>query len=142
MTRFHAVASLCALHCLLIAGAAYAQAKPDAGALQQQIERERQGAMPQRVAPVQSVAPRDTAPATGTVVTVQSFRFVGNKLLSAEQLSEALATYLVRPLDFAQLQAAANAVAERYRAAGWVVNAYLPAPVSYTHLTLPTICSV
>jgi hemolysin activation/secretion protein len=46
--------------------------------------------------------------------------------MSAEQLAPAVAAYLNRPLDFNQLQAAVTAVAEFYRAAGWVVRAYLP----------------
>ncbi len=65
-------------------------------------------------------------PASGVVVTVKQFRFTGNTLLTAEQLAPVIAHYLNRPLDYAQLQAAAAAVAEAYRAAGWVVNAYLP----------------
>jgi hemolysin activation/secretion protein len=104
----------------------YAQTVPDAGALQQQIERERQQQMPKRMAPDKPAAPAAMTPATGTVVTVKQFRFAGNTLLTSEQLAAAVAAYLNRPLDFAQLQAAAAAVAEAYRAAGWVVNAYLP----------------
>ncbi len=62
----------------------------------------------------------------GVVVTAQVFKFVGNTLLSAEQLAPAVAPFLRRPLDFVQLQAAAAAVAAAYREAGWVVRAYLP----------------
>lgn len=111
---------------LLLANVAHAQTPPDAGALQQQIERERHGVMPQRVAPARPVVPRDMKSVSGLVVQVKAFRFAGNALLSAEQLAPAVVDHLNRPLDFAQLQAAAAAVAEVYRAAGWVVNAYLP----------------
>jgi len=65
-------------------------------------------------------------PAAGVVITVKQFRFAGNTLMTTEQLAPVVADFLNRPLDFAQLQAAAAAVAETYRAAGWVVNAYLP----------------
>lgn len=102
-----------------------AQTPPDAGTLQQQIERERQGNLPQRAQPVRPVAPRNLQP-SGAAVQVKAFRFAGNTMLSAEQLKPAVATYEGRMLDFAQLQAAAAAVAEQYRAAGWIVNAYLP----------------
>lgn len=107
------------------ASIAQAQSLPDAGALQQQIERERQGKLPPHVPPAQPAAPGSMQP-SGAVVQVQEFRLVGNTLLTAEQLKPALAGYVGRSLDFAQLQAAAAAVAERYRSSGWIVNAYLP----------------
>ncbi|MFZ4703426.1 MAG: POTRA domain-containing protein, partial [Candidatus Methylumidiphilus sp.] len=105
---------------------AHAQTPPDAGALQQQIERERQQRMPKRMAPDKPAAPAAMKPAAGVVITVKQFRFAGNSLMTNEQLTPVVANFLDRPLDFAQLQAAAAAVAEAYRAAGWVVNAYLP----------------
>jgi hemolysin activation/secretion protein len=103
-----------------------AQTPPDAGALQQQIERERQQQLPKRIAPDKPAAPAAMKPTAGVAITVRQFRFAGNTLLTAEQLAPAVAAFLNRPLDFNQLQAAAAAVAEAYRAAGWVVNAYLP----------------
>lgn len=103
----------------------FAQPTPDAGALQQQIERERQEQLPQRMAPQKPATPAPMNP-TGMTVVVKQFRFTGNTLLTAEQLTPVVASYMNRPLDFAQLQAAAAAVAEAYRAAGWLVNAYLP----------------
>ncbi len=112
---------------LLVAMQAHAQNPPDAGALQQQIDRERQQQLPEQLAPQKPAVPPPMSPPTGAVITVAQFRFVGNTLLSAEQLAPAVADYLDRPLDFRQLQAAAAAVAEVYRAAGWIVRAYLPA---------------
>lgn len=66
-------------------------------------------------------------PQGGVTVTVKAFRFVGNTRLSEAQLAPVVAGFLNRPLDFNELQAAASAVAEAYRAAGWVVRTYLPA---------------
>lgn len=115
---------------ILVAGyvlpQAQAQTAPDAGALQQQIDRERQQQLPKRLAPEKPAAPAAMKPTSGVTITVKQFRFAGNTLLSAEQLAPIVAGYLNRPLDFAQLQAAAAAVAEAYRTAGWIVNAYLP----------------
>ncbi len=105
---------------------ASAQTPPDAGALQQQIERERQQQLPRRLAPEKPAEPPSLQPRGGITVTVREFRFAGNTLIAAEQLAPALAGYLDRPLDFAQLQAAAAAVATAYREAGWIVRTYLP----------------
>jgi hemolysin activation/secretion protein len=113
--------------CSLSATSALAQTPPDAGALQQQIERERAVQLPKQIAPDKPVEPAAMKPASGVVITVKQFRFAGNTLLNAEQLAPAVAGYLDRPLDFNQLQAAAAAVADTFRAAGWVVRAYLPA---------------
>ncbi len=98
---------------------------PDAGSLLQRLERDRLPALPRLQAPQAPVPPPMQAQ-PGVVVTAQAFQFAGNTLLSAEQLAPAVAPFLNRPLDFAQLQAAAAAVAAAYREAGWVVRAYLP----------------
>lgn len=105
---------------------ALAQTPPDAGALQQQIERERALQLPQRIAPEKPARPPEMQAVPGVTITVTRFRFEGNTLLSDAQLQPAIVEYLSRPLDFNQLQAAALAVANLYREAGWVVRAYLP----------------
>ena len=64
---------------------------------------------------------------SGLKVEVRHFVFAGNALIPAAQLEPLLAPYLNRQLDFQDLLAAAKAVAEFYRQAGWVVQTYLPA---------------
>lgn len=105
----------------------FAQNPPDAGSLRQQIEQQRTLPLPPPP-PAAQGAPAATAlqPTTGLNVTATSFRLVGNSLLSAEQLAPALSSYLNRPLGFAELQRAADAVAAAYREAGWIVRAFLP----------------
>jgi hemolysin activation/secretion protein len=103
-----------------------AQTPPDAGALRQQIEQGREPAPPTQLAPPTPAEPAALSGRDGLLVTVSSFRLAGNTLLTAEQLQPALRSFLNRPLDYNQLQAAAAAVAEIYRQAGWVVRAYLP----------------
>lgn len=101
---------------------------PDAGSLRQQIEQP-------RTAPLPSAAPRtpaapQLAPAAvpaGATVTVRGFRFAGATLLDQARLQDAVAPYLNRPLDFAALSRAAEAVAQAYQQAGWLVRAFLPA---------------
>lgn len=126
MRKYSSLAPLLLALAAVFASTALAQTPPDAGALQQQIERERQQQMPRRMAPDKPALAAAIKPAAGVVVTVKQYRFLGNTLLSSEQLAPAVAPYLNRPVDFAQLNAAAAAVAELYRAAGWVVRAYLP----------------
>lgn len=110
---------------LCLIGHAQAQTPPSAGSLQQQIERDQQGAQPrQQVQPSAQAAPQ--APPVGQTVTVRAFRFKGNTLLSSEELSAALAGLVGRPLDFARLQSSAVTVTDYYRDKGWVVQAYLP----------------
>lgn len=111
---------------LIVVGQAVAQTPTDAGTLQQQIDRERAIEIPKRIAPARPTMPAPMPTVGGVTVTVKSFHFAGNTLLTAEQLAPAVAKYLNRPLDFSQLQEAAAAVAEAYRAAGWIVRTYLP----------------
>jgi hemolysin activation/secretion protein len=102
-----------------------AQTPPDAGSLLQQIERQQQPALPPKAAP-QFQAPVPLQSLGGETVTVTSFNFAGNELLSAKQLAPVVESFRNRPLDFTQLQNAAVAVAAAYRRAGWVVRVYLP----------------
>jgi hemolysin activation/secretion protein len=74
----------------------------------------------------QFVAPLPLQSLGGNTVTVSAFNFAGNKLLSTKQLAPVVESFRNRPLDFAQLQNAAIAVAAAYRRAGWVVRVYLP----------------
>ena len=111
---------------LLGSGFAGAQTVPDAGSVLQQIEKQRHPVLPPKSAPL--LAPPQMQPpgdATFTV-TVQEFRFAGNSLLTAKQLTPVVARFVARPLTFTELQNAAIAVATAYRRAGWVVRVYLP----------------
>lgn len=114
-----------ALAAVASAGAALAQTPPDAGALQRQIEQPQQRSLPPKSAPDLPL-PEPMKSLGGPTVTVQTFQFAGNTLLSPQQLAPAVASYLDRPLDFAGLQNAALAVAAAYRQAGWIARVYLP----------------
>ncbi len=110
-----------------LAQTAYAQSlsAPDAGALRQQIERQLPSAMPVETKPLTALPPEFTA-AAGLSISVKSFRFAGNTLLNEAQIAPAVASYLNRPIGFKELQQAASAVSDAYRAAGWLVRVYLP----------------
>ena len=104
----------------------WAQASaPDAGALLQQLEHE-QKALTLRPVPGAAVQSQPQRPMAGKTVRVQGFRFEGRTLLAPEVLHAALVPFANRVLDFAQLQASAEAVAQAYRDHGWVVKTYLP----------------
>lgn len=120
----HVIASAFAL--AVVASGAAAQTPPDAGSLRQQIEQGREPSLPRKALPAKPAEPAAMPAQKGVIVTVKRFRFAGNSLLSAEQLAPVVAEYLNLPLDYTQLQAAAAAVANAYRDAGWVVRAYLP----------------
>ncbi|MDE2456850.1 MAG: ShlB/FhaC/HecB family hemolysin secretion/activation protein [Burkholderiales bacterium] len=111
---------------ILFSPAAFAQAAPDAGALSRQNQREHEPLLPGKSGPASTQeAPASPAPGNATL-TVRAFRFDGNTLLGDAQLAPAVARFVGRPVDFAQLQQAAAAVAALYRDAGWIVRSYLP----------------
>jgi hemolysin activation/secretion protein len=114
---------------LLLAGAgaaAFAQTPPDAGALQQQIERDLQRPLPEVQKPVVPARPAEAPAPSGVTVTVSAFEFKGNTKLPTEKLQAVTARFVGRPLSFAELQNVAAAVADAYRAAGFVVRVFLP----------------
>ena len=103
-----------------------AQTLPSAGSIRQQMESAREQPIAKPTLPA-TPEPRQAAPTVqGASVLVQGFVFAGNTLLSSEVLQAALAPFLNRNLDFAQLEAATQAVSARYKQAGWRVLAYLP----------------
>ena len=111
---------------LLPFAAAHAQTVPDAGSLRQQIERDRAPALPRKALPERPAEPAAMKPLAGASITVTGFGFTGNTLIGSDRLAQAVASYINRPLVFAQLQEATAAVASVYREAGWIVRAYLP----------------
>jgi len=109
---------------------AQAKTATDAGALQQQIERDKLPAVPLRPlrpGAAAGAAP-DITPGKGEpTVVVDAFTFQGNTLLGDAQLSAAVAHLVGRPLGYSALQSSAEAVADLYRQRGLVVQAFLPA---------------
>lgn len=103
-----------------------AQAVPDAGALRQQIEGPLKPQLPPSAAPLPGVPPVPLALPEGIQLAVRHFRFTGNSLLPDAQLQPLVREWEGRTLGFADLQRVTQTVAQTYRAAGWVVRAYLP----------------
>ena len=108
-------------------GMAQVTVRPDAGALQQQIDRERQSApLPRAGSLGLEGAARAPAVKDAATVEVNTFLFEGNTLLSSEELTQVLSETSSRRLNFAQLQRAAEKVTQAYRDAGWMAYVYLP----------------
>jgi hemolysin activation/secretion protein len=107
--------------------AAWAQATPDAGSIQRQIEQDLKTA-PAQTTPAEPKAARALSPARegATTLSVERFAFEGNTRLSAEQLAVIAAPYQGRQYDLDQLRQIADIVADAYRDAGWLVRVSLP----------------
>jgi hemolysin activation/secretion protein len=123
----HAIAQLAATVIGTIAFAAHAVTpNPDAGALLRQTEQNLKLKKPPAALQRRNPTPAPVAKPSDASVTVTRFAFAGHTLLSNDALNAAVASYLNRPLNFNELQAAAAAVAQAYREAGCLVTAYLP----------------
>ena len=103
-----------------------ALAAPDAGTLLQQIESQ---SSPLQSAPGLKTPTVPTPPAAGDagpLVRINEFRIEGNQLLPSDVLQRALAGFSGRDLSLTQLQEAAWVIVQTYRAAGWLVHAFVP----------------
>lgn len=78
-------------------------------------------------APTAPPTPEEVRDVRGTI-TVERFEFVGNSAFSQEELNEAVAEYIGKPVVFAQLLQAANKITELYVQKGYITSgAYIPA---------------
>lgn len=111
--------------CVLF-GVVSAQGTPDAGALQQNLERQiplpSAFELPQPSRP--QFAPLDLSKST-ELFTVKAFEISGVKLLPLRDIQRALKPWLNRALTFAELQKAMNAIETVYRDKGYLAQAIL-----------------
>jgi len=122
--RWHAVRMLLLGTGLCMHAAAYAA--PDAGSLLPSAQREWPAPRPLPILQ-RSDAPQTPEPSPARpVVYVIGFVLEGDDTISDAEFSAAVAPFISRPLNYAELLAAAQAVAWAYRQAGWVVSATLP----------------
>ena len=117
---------LAALLATFAAAHLHAQTLPDAGSLQQESERALQAPRPARP-PLAAPAARPLADdAKATRVTVRSIVINGATLIPAAELEPLLADRLGQSLTLAELEHAAQRIAEHYRQRGWYARVYLP----------------
>jgi hemolysin activation/secretion protein len=112
-------------------GSAFAQAPPDAGRIQQEIERSRIPAPAPRApaAPLveEPVRPALAAPASARFL-VKGFRITRATAFPEAELAALLAQFTGRELSLADLQRAADVLTRHYRDRGYfVARAYVPA---------------
>lgn len=99
----------------------------DAGSLLHQTEQELSTTKSQAL-PAAVTKPKTSTNISDseTSLQVQGFQFIGNSLISSNELNAALAIYSQRTLNFSQLKEATEAVMTRYRESGWTARAILP----------------
>lgn len=110
---------------LAVALPAMAQTPPDAGGLQR--ETERSARPPTAPAAPPAIAAPMPAEKKGVQVTVKRFVVEGATLIPAAELAALLADRIGQTQTLAELEHAAQRIAEHYRRHGWFVRAYLPA---------------
>lgn len=121
----HAFAFLVA--CLgAFAPKSFAQTAPDAGSLQQQINRDTQFNAPKEVRIPSAAKPPESKTVGGPKITISKFLMAGNTIYTSAVLTRVTDGFLNRSIDFSELELAAVAVADFYRAAGYVVRTSLP----------------
>lgn len=110
-------------------GASSATAQTSAGQLLQQ-NRELEPTPPILPEATREPAPtliKPLAPKPGQVsFTVKQFNFVGNSKVSNEALQSVVADFLNKPISFDDLTRITDAIAEYYRAQGWLARAIIP----------------
>ena len=105
---------------------AASSALPDAGTLGRQMNQDSSiNTLPELHYTEDEKVPSEEKGA-GVKVSVKSFRFEGNTIISSTMLLSLLQKYLNKDLTFSELKEAAIIVANAYRADGWIVRAYLP----------------
>lgn len=100
---------------MMMSGVAQAQGSPpvNAGSLLQEVERQLPAPAAPRQGPALNVPPLLEPSAAPTAeFTVKNFTFTGNTKVKPSVLEAALASYLNRPIQFKDLQEAANVVAD------------------------------
>jgi hemolysin activation/secretion protein len=126
--RYAILAGVAGLVMLANGSQSYAQVGPDAGAIQQQLQRE---AEQRRGAPLpESLIKKQATPSESKsdeqALEVTSFRVTGITLITQEQAQEVLTAFNNRKLTFDQIKEAGLAVTRLYNLMGRVAQATIP----------------
>jgi hemolysin activation/secretion protein len=86
---------------------------------------------PLRVTPAPALPGQPVTPSGGATMLVRQFRFSGNTVFSNAELGRITATYLNRPVNFAELGKARDAISKLYIDKGYTTSgAYIPQQTS------------
>lgn len=104
----------------------FAQGSPDAGALQQNMQRQMRApsALDLPVPSAPEFTPLDLSKSE-TLFVVKRFDLTGVNLVSVQEVQQALKPWLNREISFADLQKAMNAIESIYRDKGYLAQAIL-----------------
>jgi len=111
---------------VLTLSAAHAQTPPNAGSLLNETNRALEGRQLPSVVPGAAADDASSREGTGLTVEVREFRFQGATLMSNDELQRAMQPFTGKRLTFDGLRQAADAIANAYRARGFLVRTYLP----------------
>lgn len=111
---------------LTMASAQAASPAVDAGVLLRQAEQGIKTSPKSATRKSRKATPSAVVAPSEATVQIRAFNFIGNRLISHDELSRALVSFQNRPLTLSQLREAADAVTNIYREAGWTVRAFLP----------------
>lgn len=119
--------SLVVIGFLAMTAHVYAAQSPDAGALQQQLQKQIPNlqALPQPSAPPRKAEPKETKPSQVNV-TIKGFRLDGNQTLPEESIQQTLKPWIGKTVPFEELQKAADAVAALYQSYGRLAQVSVP----------------
>jgi hemolysin activation/secretion protein len=86
---------------------------------------------PLKVTPTPALPGQPVTPSGGATMLVRQFRFSGNTVFSNAELGRITATYLNRPVNFAELGKARDAISQLYIDKGYTTSgAYIPQQTS------------
>ena len=128
ISRFRTQRSHIALAVMAMMASPAVFAQVDAGALQQQLQREVDRERPQSAPePLIKKQPAPSKPKSGEqTIDVTTFKVTGITLITQEQAQEALKSFTNRKLTFDQIKEAATAVSNLYTQIGRVAQAVVP----------------
>jgi len=123
----------------LSAPLAHAQVPPGAGTLQREAEQAIQPQRPQ-LQPARPTARPMTDDRKAARVTARTFGIEGASLIAPAELNALLQDLIGQSLTLAELEQAAQRIAQHYRARGWYVRVYLPEQdVSSGHIRIRVV---
>jgi len=108
-----------------------AQVRPDTGGLLKQIENVKSPVMPQSRGNLLNLESNNSEQITTEnetrSISVLSFRFIGNTVITSEQLSRLTIPFIGRSISFSELQTLIKIISTTYSDAGWLARVYVPA---------------